>query len=260
MSLTPSRGYDDAEFGEDMFSVGWPEFTIILIVALMVIGPRDLPKAMTQVGRWVGAARRMSREFHRHVDDMVREAELDEVKDGVNALRKTTNIRAAIEDTVDPDGSLRKAVNQPLDSAGSKTALPTSSQAGTAPNGAAADAVATDKPALKSAAKKTPPKTSTAKASTAKASAGKASTAKASTGKASAGKASAGKAGTAKTAAKKPAAKANVASANGKATAAASTAKKTSTAKKAAPAKRRAPAAKSKAASAASSAPADGTS
>ena len=97
-----------------MFSVGWPELTIVLIVGLMVVGPKDLPKALRQVGKWVGAARRMSREFHRHVDDMVREAELDELKEGVDTLRRTTSVRGAIENTIDPDRSLRKTLNNPL--------------------------------------------------------------------------------------------------------------------------------------------------
>lgn len=98
-----------------MFSVGWPEFTIVLIVALIVIGPRDLPKTLNQIGKWVGAARRMSREFQRHVDDMVRDSELGELKDGVNTLKRTTNVRSAIENTIDPDGSLRKSVSGRLD-------------------------------------------------------------------------------------------------------------------------------------------------
>lgn len=98
-----------------MFSVGWPEFTIVLIVALIVIGPRDLPKTLHQIGKWVGAARRMSREFQRHVDDMVRESDLGELKDGVNTLKRTTNVRSAIENTIDPDGSLRKSVSGRLD-------------------------------------------------------------------------------------------------------------------------------------------------
>ncbi len=103
-----------------MFSVGWPEFTIVLIVALIVIGPRDLPKTLHQIGKWVGAARRMSREFQRHVDDMVRESELGELKDGVNTLKRTTNVRSAIENTIDPDGSLRKSVSGRLDEDESK--------------------------------------------------------------------------------------------------------------------------------------------
>ena len=65
-----------------MLDIGWPEFAVILIVALLVIGPRDLPRALYTVGKWVRSARKVANEFQRHVDDMMREAELDDLKKG----------------------------------------------------------------------------------------------------------------------------------------------------------------------------------
>jgi sec-independent protein translocase protein TatB len=49
-------------------------------VAIVVIGPKDLPKALRTVGQWVGRARRVAREFKDSVDDMVRDSELDELR------------------------------------------------------------------------------------------------------------------------------------------------------------------------------------
>lgn len=63
-----------------MFGVDSSEFLLIAIVALVVIGPKDLPKAMRVVGYWVGKARGVSRSFRQGFDNMVREAELEEME------------------------------------------------------------------------------------------------------------------------------------------------------------------------------------
>ena len=63
-----------------MFGVDSSEFLLIAVVALVVIGPKDLPKAMRIVGYWVGKARGVSRSFRQGFDNMVREAELEEME------------------------------------------------------------------------------------------------------------------------------------------------------------------------------------
>jgi len=63
-----------------MFGVDSSEFLLIAVVALVVIGPKDLPKAMRVVGYWVGKARGVSRAFRQGFDNMVREAELEEME------------------------------------------------------------------------------------------------------------------------------------------------------------------------------------
>src|SRR6202040_1645922 len=62
------------------FDIGWPELMLIGVIALVVIGPKDLPAALRVAGYWVRKARTMSREFHSSVEQMIREAELDEVQ------------------------------------------------------------------------------------------------------------------------------------------------------------------------------------
>ena len=69
--------------------IGWPEFLVIGVVALLVIGPKDLPAALRVAGYWVRKARTMSREFQSHFEQMLREAELDEVR---QELKKVTDI------------------------------------------------------------------------------------------------------------------------------------------------------------------------
>jgi sec-independent protein translocase protein TatB len=63
-----------------MFDVGYSELLLIAIVALVVIGPKDLPRVMRTVGLWVGKARGMARHFKAGVDTMMREAELEEME------------------------------------------------------------------------------------------------------------------------------------------------------------------------------------
>ena len=63
-----------------MFDIGWSEMAVILAVALIVIGPKDLPKVMRTVGQWVGRARGMARHFRSGIDTMMREAELEEME------------------------------------------------------------------------------------------------------------------------------------------------------------------------------------
>ena len=63
-----------------MFNIDSSEFLLVAIVALVVIGPKDLPKAMRVVGYWVGKARGVSRQFRQGFDNMVREAELEEME------------------------------------------------------------------------------------------------------------------------------------------------------------------------------------
>ena len=91
-----------------MLDIGWPEFAVILFVALLVIGPRDLPKALYTAGKWMRSARKVAREFQRHVDDAMREAELDDLKKGVDQARKFS-VKKQIENLVDPDDELKGA-------------------------------------------------------------------------------------------------------------------------------------------------------
>lgn len=63
-----------------MLDFNAPEFLVVAIVALLVIGPKDLPKAMRFLGKWVGKARGVARQFRSGFDSMVRESELAEME------------------------------------------------------------------------------------------------------------------------------------------------------------------------------------
>ena len=63
-----------------MFGVDSSELLIIAVVALVVIGPKDLPRVMRVVGQWVGRARGMARHFRSGIDEMIRQSELEELE------------------------------------------------------------------------------------------------------------------------------------------------------------------------------------
>jgi sec-independent protein translocase protein TatB len=94
------------------FDIGWPEFLLIGVVALVVIGPKDLPRALRVAGFWVRKARTLSREFQSSIDQMIREAELEEVRE---ELKKATelDLDKQIRNTVDPKGELAESIKPP---------------------------------------------------------------------------------------------------------------------------------------------------
>ena len=93
-----------------MFDIGWSEMGLILAVALVVVGPKDLPRLARTLGQWAAKGRAMAREFQRHIDDMAREADLEDLKDSVQKI-SPHGIRKTITDTLDPDGSMKRAMD-----------------------------------------------------------------------------------------------------------------------------------------------------
>jgi sec-independent protein translocase protein TatB len=94
------------------FDLGWSEMLVIGAVALVVIGPKELPNALRTAGYWVRKARSLSREFQGTFEQMIREAELDEVR---RDLKKATefDLEGEFRRTVDPTGELAESVRPP---------------------------------------------------------------------------------------------------------------------------------------------------
>src|SRR5258708_18340631 len=74
----------------DLFS--WQHLSIMLIVALVVVGPKDLPRLMNMAGKWAGKARAMAREFRRSFGEMARESELSELRKEIDDLKKNNPV------------------------------------------------------------------------------------------------------------------------------------------------------------------------
>jgi sec-independent protein translocase protein TatB len=115
----------------------WNELLIIGAAALIFIGPKELPGTLRTIGKFVAKARSMARDFQTNVDDMVREAELDEVKKQVQKLEHG-GLERMVQDTVDPKGQLSKALEAPdLNAAPAAAPTPTPTPAVASPSVAA---------------------------------------------------------------------------------------------------------------------------
>ncbi len=81
-----------------MFDLSWTHILIVLVVALLVVGPKDLPRMMHTVGKWVGKARSMADQFRKSFDEMTKEAELDELRKEIEALRNERPLAPVMSD------------------------------------------------------------------------------------------------------------------------------------------------------------------
>lgn len=86
--------------------IGWVELLIIAAAAIIVVGPKDLPRLMRILGQWIGKARGLAREFQRSFDDLVRESELEDLRKEVEELRLQNPIDD-IKKALDPTDELR---------------------------------------------------------------------------------------------------------------------------------------------------------
>jgi len=88
--------------------LSWSHILLLLIVALVVVGPKDLPRMMRVAGQWVGKARAMADQFRKSFDEMARQTELDELRAEIESLRKERPL-------ADIDHALRAPVLPPPD-------------------------------------------------------------------------------------------------------------------------------------------------
>ncbi len=86
-----------------MFDIGWSELLVIAVVAIVVVGPRELPKLMRSFGYYAGKVRKAAAEFRRQFDDAMREAELDEVKKAIESVKtETASIEMSVREAQAP--------------------------------------------------------------------------------------------------------------------------------------------------------------
>jgi sec-independent protein translocase protein TatB len=90
--------------------LSWSHMLLVLVVALVVVGPKDLPKVMHTMGKWAGKARAMADQFRKSFDDMARQSELDELRKELDELRNMRPLadteRAVSEALQPPDISI----------------------------------------------------------------------------------------------------------------------------------------------------------
>ena len=73
-----------------MFDIGWSELLVIAVVAIVVVGPKDLPRLMRTFGHYAGKLRRAAADFQRQFEDAMRETEMEEVKKAIESVRDQT--------------------------------------------------------------------------------------------------------------------------------------------------------------------------
>jgi sec-independent protein translocase protein TatB len=126
-----------------MFDIGWSELLVIAVVAIVVVGPKELPKLMRSFGFYAGKLRRAAADFRRQFDEAMREAELEEVKQAIESVRTETR---ALAD--------KAPLGQPLMVEGPKTPAPKQGEAKPAAKTPRKRAAAKTKTPAKAAAKR----------------------------------------------------------------------------------------------------------
>ena len=106
-----------------MFDIGWSELVVIAVVALIAIGPKELPGVLRMVGQWMGKARKMAGEFQGQFQEAMREAEMadlkksfDEVKDiatGVSPGNVMTSLQKDVSDALQIGDIDKPATDKP---------------------------------------------------------------------------------------------------------------------------------------------------
>ena len=98
-----------------MFDIGWSELMILGIVALIVVGPKDLPILLRTIGRYTGMLKKQASEFRHQFDEAIREAELDQLKKDVTSFKD--DMESAVRDSA-------RSFNDEMDSAKRQLEIP----------------------------------------------------------------------------------------------------------------------------------------
>ena len=143
-----------------MLGLDWTELALIAVVAVVVIGPKDLPEAVRGIAKGIQKLRAMAGQFQGQLDEVVREAKLEDVRSQINEIRNF-DFRGAVEKEFDKDGSLRKTftedpIGNPLKDAWEGTPAPEHGAVVTPPP-AAADTAPEAAPAMAEAPAFVPP-------------------------------------------------------------------------------------------------------
>ena len=107
-----------------MFDISWTEFLLIGIVALVVIGPKELPAVMRTIGQWTRKVRGMATEFQNQFQEAMREAEMADLKKQVDDMARDIKDIDPLKDVRQDIESAGKDVERSLGSTPGQTALP----------------------------------------------------------------------------------------------------------------------------------------
>jgi sec-independent protein translocase protein TatB len=98
-----------------MPDIGWQELFLIALITIIVVGPKEIPRVLRTVSLWVRKIRGMARDFQSGIDDLAREADLDDFRKEL-AEAKDFDVQRDIEDMIDPTGEYAKSIQDIEDS------------------------------------------------------------------------------------------------------------------------------------------------
>jgi sec-independent protein translocase protein TatB len=121
-----------------MFDIGWSELVVIAVVALIAIGPKELPGVLRMVGQWIGKARKMAAEFQGQFQEAMREAEMADLKKSFDEVKEAAtgfsgaNVMTELQKDVTDALAIDKPVDAQVASAIGEPVTPTEPAAPTA--------------------------------------------------------------------------------------------------------------------------------
>lgn len=94
-----------------MLDIGWPELMIIALITILVVGPKEIPRVLRTVTQIMRKVRGMASEFQSGIDELAREAELDDLKKDIERTA-SKDIAGDLEKSIDPTGDVNKSVRE----------------------------------------------------------------------------------------------------------------------------------------------------
>lgn len=112
---------------------GFTELLFVAIVALIVVGPKDLPVMMRKLGQFLAKGRAMANEFRSAFDDIAKQAELDELREEIESLKRDNEIAAAVDDLKAAERDINDSVMREHPAASKPEKLPEAAEEGVEP-------------------------------------------------------------------------------------------------------------------------------
>ena len=119
-----------------MFDIGWQEIIILMLIALIVVGPKDLPRVVKTAGQWMGKARGYARDFQRTIEEAADATEIDAVKKEIDEANR--ELSTAHRDVAEGADAIKRDVAESTDSMNkmlNEDAMSTAKTAAAKPNG-----------------------------------------------------------------------------------------------------------------------------
>lgn len=94
-----------------MLDIGWPELAIIALITIIVVGPKEIPRVLRTVTQIMRKVRGMASEFQSGIDELAREAELDDLKKDIEKTA-SRDLAGDLEQSIDPTGEVTKSIRE----------------------------------------------------------------------------------------------------------------------------------------------------